>query len=168
MALNQAAVYYGVQGEKLTDGPVDVWLDRCWWGKHEELKQLKPYGNLDEELQGYFELSYTPQIIADWSDRLSSFNLDDLDITIYLPGYQPGKSGFYLVDQINLPMPATLTARPLPEPEPVDKMVGVYRLKLPKLKVKDGSAVTMVFRYLPDEIELPGQMIQITKTFKDD
>jgi hypothetical protein len=36
------AVYYGIQGEKLTDGPVDIWLDRCWWGRHEGLKQLKP------------------------------------------------------------------------------------------------------------------------------
>jgi hypothetical protein len=43
-----------------------------------------------------------------------------------------------------------LTARPLPEPEPVDKPAGVYRLKLPTLKVKDGSAVSMVFRYFPD------------------
>ena len=65
-------------------------------------------------------------------------------------------------------MPATLTARPLPEPEPVDKMAGVYRLKLPTLKVKDGSAVTMVFRYFPDEVELPDQMIQLTRSFKDD
>jgi uncharacterized protein involved in type VI secretion and phage assembly len=161
------AVYYGVQGEKLTDGPVDVWLDRCWWGRHEQLKQLKPYSNVTEETQGYFELSYTPQILADWSDRLSSFNLDDLDITIYLPGYQPGKSSFYLLQQINLLMPGRLNDV-LPDPEPVDKLVGVYRLKLPTLKVKDGSAVSMTFRYFPDEVELPGQMIQITKTFKDD
>ena len=71
------AVYYGMQGEKLTDGPVDLWLDRCWWGKHQ-------------------------------------------------------------------------------------------RLKLPTLKVKDGSAVSMVFRYFPDEVDLPDQMIEFAKTFKDD
>ncbi|MEJ2396650.1 MAG: hypothetical protein P8Z77_18410 [Candidatus Thiodiazotropha sp.] len=69
------AVYYGVQGEKLTDGPVDVWLDRCWWGKQEGLKQLNPYASAEEEIQGYFELSYTPQIVADWDDTLSSFGL---------------------------------------------------------------------------------------------
>jgi len=42
--MEAATLYdYVVQGEKLTDGPVDVWLDRCWWGKHQGLKQLKPY-----------------------------------------------------------------------------------------------------------------------------
>jgi hypothetical protein len=49
-----------------------------------------------------------------------------------------------------------------------DKIAGVYRLKLPTLKVKDGSAVSMVFRYFPDEVDLPDQMIEIAKTFKDD
>ena len=49
-----------------------------------------------------------------------------------------------------------------------DKIAGVYRLKLPTLKVKDGSAVSMVFRYFPDEVDLPDQMVEIAKTFKDD
>ncbi len=47
-------------------------------------------------------------------------------------------------------------------------MAGVYRLKLPTLKVKDGSAVSMVFRYFPDQVDLPEQMIEIARTFKDD
>jgi len=119
-------------------------------------------------LQGYFELFYTPQIVADWDDTIKSYGMDDLDITIYLPGYQPGKSAIYLKEQINLPMPGNLTARPLPDPEAVDKMAGVYSLKLPTLKVKDGSAVVMTFRYFPDEKGLPNQVFETTKTIKDD
>ena len=162
------AFYYGMQGEKLTDSPVDLWLDRCWWGRHHQLKGLKPFASPEEELQGYFELFYTPQIVTDWDDTLRSYNLDNLDITLYLPGYRPGKSSVYLTRQINLPDPGMLTDRPLPAPEPIDKMAGVYRLKLPTLKVKDGSAVSMVFRYFPDEVNLPDQMIEFAKTFKDD
>jgi len=41
-------------------------------------------------------------------------------------------------------------------------------VKLPTLKVKDGSAAVMTFRYFPDEEGLPNQMFEITKTFKDD
>jgi hypothetical protein len=61
-----------------------------------------------------------------------------------------------------------LTAQPLPAPEPVGKIDGVYRLQLPTLRVKDGSAVSLVFRYFPDEADLPEQMIEIAHTFKDD
>jgi len=50
----------------------------------------------------------------------------------------------------------------------VDKMAGVYSVKLPTLKVKDASAVIMTFRYFPDEAGLPDQMFEITRTFKDD
>ena len=65
-------------------------------------------------------------------------------------------------------MPAQLTARPLPAPELVSKDAAVYQIKLPTLKVKDGSAVTLTFRYLPNEKDLPRQMVEITQTIKDD
>jgi hypothetical protein len=38
----------------------------------------------------------------------------------------------------------------------------------PTLKVKDGSAVSMTFRYFPNEKAWPKQMVEIAKTFKDD
>jgi len=66
------AIYYGMQGEKLTDGPVDFWLDRCWWGKHQGLKGLKLFANAEEELQHYFELLYTPQIVSAQNKHLLS------------------------------------------------------------------------------------------------
>lgn len=47
-------------------------------------------------------------------------------------------------------------------------MASVYRLQLPTLTVKDGSAVSLVFRYFPDEADLPEQMIEMAHTFKDD
>jgi len=47
-------------------------------------------------------------------------------------------------------------------------MASVYRLQLPTLTVKDGSAVSLVFRYFPDEAGLPEQMIEMAHTFKDD
>jgi hypothetical protein len=65
-------------------------------------------------------------------------------------------------------MPAQLTARPLPAPERVSQEAAVYRIKLPTLKVKDGSAVTMTFRYFPNKKEWPKQVVEIVKTFKDD
>ena len=73
-----------------------------------------------------------------------------------------------LAPEINLPNPGSLSARPLPEPELVDEKAKVYRMKLPPLKVKDSSAVSITFRYYPNEKELPQLMVEMTKTFKDD
>ena len=73
-----------------------------------------------------------------------------------------------LAPEINLPNPGSLSARPLPEPELVDEKAKVYCMKLPPLKVKDRSAVSITFRYYPNEKELPQLMVEMTKTFKDD
>ena len=61
-----------------------------------------------------------------------------------------------------------ITAQPFPPLELINQEAAVYRSKLPTLKVKDGSAVSMTFRYFPNEKAWPKQMVEIAKTFKDD
>ncbi len=150
-----------------TDGPLELWLDACIFGR-KQLPNNPPYSNLIEEQQAYIKKMLQPQLISKELSRSDTFwqaKEYTAALELYLPSYANSSklSVSYDFEQTNSAIAGIRTAeQPMPSPELSAHLQGVKALYEVTIALRPLSEIHFTVNYQASPNS--GEAIQQTYT----
>lgn len=137
-----AWIYFNNKADKATDSPIEIWLKRSYWG-HEHNHDLIT------EMATMRAVFYRPSVSATWNDDFN--DADKLEVTIFLPQYQPGKSVLEVEHSATLGSKKLLAAPQLKQVAEGDGSESYYHYNKQVLESGEGYALYKLIITLDDD-----------------